>query len=835
MNACTVTIRQRLPYAQVLAESFLSHHPGATFTVLILDDPWEDVQSTRAFDIVRPTDVGFDDLHRLALLLPADELALAAVPHLLEHLITTTGLPELFLADDVSAFANVEELKAEIQRHGIALAARTTLPLPQDDRTPSVPQLLASGLIDSGFLGVSPRSRTFLQWMAQSIRHEVTRQPSPRRGDSDGSESEELNLSRVLDMVPLFFDHYLVEEPGFWVSFWNAWQAELEQRDGAWLMKGRPLKLFRFEGYRPDASHLLGAPQGPRPRLLLSDRRDLAKLSRSYKDRLEAAGYEDTRKLAGGFEELPGGLKIDHRMRALYRRAYQDSIEGKGEGPPDPFDPNDAPAFVDWLNAPDPGSAAPLIPRYLLELYDERLDLQAAYPGVANADAGKYLDWVIRYGAKEAKIPPELCRFDQSLRRPCDEEPARPTRPDRLRLQPHFPFGLNVAGYFKAELGVGEMARLVLSGVEASDVPYSTYAYEARYSRQNHPFVQVGGDFPYGINLICVNADELQPFVRDTGPHILEHRHTIGFWWWELEDFPPIGSDTDELFDELWVGSEHVARAVSAQTSKPVHVVPIPIRRLDPVAADRPALGLPEGFMFLFTFDFLSLFERKNPVGVVKAFTQAFRENEGPILVIKSINGADELCTFELLRIAAADRSDVVIMDGYLPPDKKDALMTACDCYVSLHRAEGYGLGMAEAMALGKPIIATGYSGNLEFLNEENSYLVGHGLVPVPPGSDPYPEGARWAEPDIEGAAELMRRVYENRSEAEAKGSRARHDALTIHTPARTAEFITRRTNEIWRDMQRRERAELPSRLAKGLTRRLIAGVTGPATRRRAQ
>src|SRR5205823_1547928 len=135
----------------------------------------------------------------------------------------------------------------------------------------------------------------------------------------------------------------------------------------------------------------------------------------------------------------------------------------------------------------------------------------------------------------------------------------------------------------------------------------------------------------------------------------------------------------------------------------------------------------------------------------------AFAPGEGPQLVIKSTNGRSNLGDLERLRMAAAERPDVHVIDGYLTTDEKHSLMHACDAYVSLHRAEGFGLTPAEAMSLGKPVIATRYSGNLDFMNDENSYLVSFELVPIPSDCDPYPEGGLWAEPNVEEAARFMR------------------------------------------------------------------------------
>jgi glycosyltransferase involved in cell wall biosynthesis len=224
-----------------------------------------------------------------------------------------------------------------------------------------------------------------------------------------------------------------------------------------------------------------------------------------------------------------------------------------------------------------------------------------------------------------------------------------------------------------------------------------------------------------------------------------------------------------------------------------VQIVPLPLEMPVAEPIPRSQLGLPEGFMFLFSFDFLSIFERKNPLGLVDAFSRAFADGEGPILVLKSINGEHDLESLERLRLATAGRSDIYLLDDYLAPEKKNGLMAGCDCYVSLHRSEGLGLTMAEAMAYGKPVIATNYSGNVDFMHEGNSLLVPFDLVPIPKGCEPYPVGAEWADPDIDAAAALMRSVLDDPAAAHELGERARGDILERFSLDRTAAFLAER------------------------------------------
>jgi glycosyltransferase involved in cell wall biosynthesis len=359
--------------------------------------------------------------------------------------------------------------------------------------------------------------------------------------------------------------------------------------------------------------------------------------------------------------------------------------------------------------------------------------------------------------------------------------------------------GLNIAGYFRSENGLGEGGRLLVATVEAAGVPYRTDTYAGPHSRQEHAYTDRGaGAGGYDVNIACVNAEQMPRFAAQVGPGFFEGRYTIGTWFWETEEFPPRLRGALDFVDEVWMPSDFSRDSLRAVTDKPVITLPLPIvaPKIDP-SLGRGELGLPEGFLFVYTFDLFSTARRKNPVGVVEAFKRAFKAGDGAALVLKSANGDKRREDLEELHDAAAGRPDITVIDDYVAAQRIDAIIAAADCYVSLHRAEGFGLGLAVAMSLGKPVIGTGYSGNLTFMDESNSFLVDWKRIKVGPGVPIYPANDHWADPDLDQAAQLMRRVFENRDEAARKGAKAKADIERDHSPQARAKLLTRRLQEI--------------------------------------
>lgn len=339
--------------------------------------------------------------------------------------------------------------------------------------------------------------------------------------------------------------------------------------------------------------------------------------------------------------------------------------------------------------------------------------------------------------------------------------------------------GVDVVGFFNGEFGLAEAGRLLVRSLRSVNYPVSTMLTTVPNHRNNHYF-PTENVWQHDTAIISVNSTELPDVYRTFGPDPFRNRHVIGQWFWELEEFPQRCHIGYEYVNELWASTKFIQETISKYAPANVKVVHMPLPLLPPDVDEsikRDVFNIDnDRFMFLFTFDFCSSTARKNPQGVIKAFKQAFIENEGPILVIKSVNEHVFPGQLDGLMAYAEGRKDIIFFNEHFDHAKVSALRNLCDCYVSLHRSEGLGLTISEAMCLGKPVIATGYSGNMDFMTENNSIPISWEYVFAGPNAFPYQADARWAEPNINEASHAMRYMYSNQAMAKKLGNQAKKD-----------------------------------------------------------
>jgi FkbM family methyltransferase len=373
----------------------------------------------------------------------------------------------------------------------------------------------------------------------------------------------------------------------------------------------------------------------------------------------------------------------------------------------------------------------------------------------------------------------------------------------RVNRKTEHAFGVNVVGHITSEKGIGEAVRGFIRSMQAVNIPcVLTNFVDPSSANQDTSFTSFSDDNPYGINFLNFNFDMMSVFVQNKGKAYLQDRYNLTHWVWELSEFPKEWHASFQYVDEVWVPSNFVLDAVSR--ASPLPVVRIPYAITDNILIrlwDRSHFGLPEDkFIFLFLFDFLSFPERKNLFGLINAFKKAFRPQDDTLLVLKCAHSSPKLLeevglspTVPHEMQEACKGANIKVIDSVLSREEVNTLLHLCDCYVSLHRSEGFGLTMAEAMVMEKPVIATGYSSNLDFMTSANSFLVKHNLIELERDFGPYPKGAVWADPDLDHAAELMRFVYNNRTIARLVGQKGRQDILRDFHPRVVGEMIKER------------------------------------------
>jgi glycosyltransferase involved in cell wall biosynthesis len=815
MQVISLATLGSLPRARALGRSLQRHQPDWPFEVVLVGG--EDVVSSAGSGsvLVRPVTEELElDVEALLAQHNDEDLSALLMPLLLQRYAARTREPVLHLPNSVWVLAGLEPIESAVSGRHVLLVPRMTVDVPDDSLEPSVAQMQRSGRIEEAMMAVdgSPDADSFLSWWAGHVEQTL----GSLDARQSGARPEDRHwLARFLELAPARFDTAVLDDPGCDLNMWNLHRHVLEGTPEAPLVDGRwPLRFLNLPGFDPDRPHRLNA-RASRARVSRSP--VLHALCERYAGELRQSGWRDTDHRAQVGRELDHGLIYDDSLRTLYASAL-----AMGEPFGDLFGEQGTRAFIAWLDGPAPRGAARGINRYVFHrVAGERPDVLWTYPDLDGADGAEFIAWCWAFGRAELAIPDrfmppgagqprpgaprasELVRTDgaePSSAAPVPQTPA-PARPSPAgRDGPT----VRLTGYLGHTLGLGAAARGYVQALTAAGVSVRTVSVPlhhlalpaelaAEYGRLGFEDLVHNGH--HSAEIVAVNAAELPDFVERLGADYF-HGPRIGIWGWETNSIPSGWQRAFALVDEIWVYSRFMAENIGAVAPVPVIALPPPVQRPS-VPAEPARLGVPAGFLFLFVFDYLSTVQRKNPVGLIEAFKLAFAAGEGPQLLIKTINAPLRPLAEEELLWATHERSDIHIVDRSLTGAELAGLMAGCDCYISLHRAEGFGLTMAEAMAIGKPVIGTGYSGNVDFMNAENSYLVDFSIARVGPECEIYPPEGEWAEPSIEHAAELMRRVLSEPAEAAAKGERAMAEVERLLSPAVTGESMRERLEEL--------------------------------------
>ncbi len=418
---------------------------------------------------------------------------------------------------------------------------------------------------------------------------------------------------------------------------------------------------------------------------------------------------------------------------------------------------------TDWLHAPSwPEDLSPA--QQLRQAYARRSFWRALHPDamVDRSSAAAFVEW-LRHEA------PALTDDVRAWCRALDV----PQVAAELAAG-----GINVLGHFCSPSGVRVSAESLVEGLRQAQV--ATSVRDLRTDVQDEPHhVDFDGLEEFDVTLIHTQPEPFFPIAYercDLAPRSPKP-YRIAYWYWEFDTVPRSWLERAAGVDEVWAATEFVAQGLRVRLPVPVRTLFPGVRLGDFERRDKRHFGIEEGtFVFLFSFHMNSVMERKNPLGLIRAFRRAFRPEEPVTLVVKTMFGHHRPAELQQLRDAAAGARIQVIDETYSAQEVL-ALTAACDAYVSLHRSEGLGLTMAEAMLLGKPVVATGYSGNVDFMDETNSVLVPYELVELGVAMPPYDADYNWAEPSVDHAAAAMRRMVDEPDWARELGARAKASA----------------------------------------------------------
>jgi glycosyltransferase involved in cell wall biosynthesis/SAM-dependent methyltransferase len=775
---CTIYDRSRIGAVQALLASLRRHHPDLVVLALRLDE---------AVALPDTETIGLDDL-------PVDRawerVAGTSGPHrdsvvagpLLQAALERDERA-VYLATSMRVCAPLDPLFEALDTHDVVAIGIADGRLPDDDHKPSADIVEAAGLVNPRAFAVRRSDGASALLAAWPATVDVE---SPLADAGPIEAPDELTATPVvrhLERAAACASGALLHRPDLGIGYWNLpLHTVSASDDDQVLVDGEPLRLLDLSGSDAGDPSAVWTAQD---RVKLIDTKALARLVIGFADELRATPPD----APPPFVTDARGRPFDRVLRRLVR-------EGIAEGalPAAPWTQDGAADWDALLAQPAAHGATAGITRYDHAIWESREDLQRVFPDLDGSDGAEFARWVVEWGPQATKTPE-----------------AR--EPDGDGGNGGLPWGVNVAGFFRSELGLGEAARLLITSLDSVRVPaLPVHGTFVPPTSQNAEFTFTTPDeSPYPINIICLNGDIVPGFAHEAQQRFFADRHSIALWWWEVIGAFPEGWDAAfEHLDEIWVASDHIYEAVAPHSPIPVNKVRMPVAmpRIGPFS--RTQLGMPEdGFIFLYIYDYHSTAARKNPVGHIEAFKAAFGEGSGAKLVLKCINADRMVSHHTRTLLAIDDHPDISVIDRFVSADEKNAMVAACDCYLSLHRSEGFGLTPAEAMALGKPVIATRYGGTLDFMNDENSYLVDHGWTTVGPGAQPYPADATWAEPDLDHAARLMREVFEDRAEAKRRGERARRDIRERHAPEVAGAMMRNRLQNVHTALAARSHASV--------------------------
>ncbi|MEM6912384.1 MAG: glycosyltransferase [Pseudomonadota bacterium] len=788
----TIASANYLPYVRTLYNSLMEADPDAVF-FLFLADELDDQSLVEAlpFAVVEARDVGIPCFFDMAYRYTIMELNTAIKPFCIQYLMDETGYQRvIYLDPDILVLRPLSAVHDAFD-HGteLILTPHARFPL-NDGHHPDDRALMLTGAYNLGFCAFSSgrEARQLLDWWAEHLRTRCL------VSLADGLFVDQ----KFMDYAPAFVGATrLLHDPGYNAAYWNLHERRItKDNDGNWLADNTPLTFFHFSGVDPTDPSVFSRHQN---RFTVSELGPLQALLDDYLARLrsyESLSEQSLSSLPYAYGRHTEGIPILDAMRRVYRRVYPTPREASFERL-FTFTPNLFNEKAERLVEQEG-----LITRLMHEIWSSRQDLKDHFNLNRAADRAAYVRWFGVQAPIEHDLPKPLFDFIPDQEQTKDNSPADAGPVDHTLHE-----SVLLCGYMQTESGVGQGARNLHHALDTAGIGTRTLTLKpTEFDNTVHTAKDRGANNRARVAIIHANADRTPDVIQQHRKSI-EGCYRIGYWAWELPRFPDALLPAIDGVHEIWCPSDFVADAIAARTSKPVKTI---AHAVEPGGGDarraRQRLGLGEGTrIILTTFDTRSYLARKNPAGALAAFKQAFTgpRTDDIVFVMKS-HGPTQTAEARRLFSDIAGSDNVISIHGVLALDALNDLYSAADIFLSLHRSEGFGLSLARSMVEGKPVIATGWSGNIDYMTATNSLLVNFQLTDVPTSAYPYAEGQVWAEPDIEHAAFLLRQLADDPAAGQDLGQRAAESTRNQLAHDRIGWLARQRLGEIFTATRRR-------------------------------
>ena len=758
----TIVAKNYLAQASILERSFLKFHPEAEFFTLLIDgnaESKESISSQGTILIPSDLDIAAETLERMATIYDVMEFATALKPKALELVLQLTGKNVAYIDPDIEIFKTLDVVVEGLETHPIVLTPHNIFPLPRDGMETSEQAIRYSGIFNLGFVAVSSKALPFLNWWHVRLVTDAV----------VDFESSLFTDQRWIDFVPALFDVKVLKNPGLNVAYWNIHERELSRNsDGEILVNGEPLFFYHFSGYDPLTPWILTKHDGSRPRFSIENSVVLRELCDHYGNQLERNNFSSLRKTPYGLNRSVDGFPLTREIRKSYRNWWLSAMSTSEAWPPSAF--SKVEKFLEWMTTPVLGALHSSHSRVERVLWENSAYLQKRFPDIDATSSVSYRDWL-----------------DNSTERKTLYSQISEIKSEAIDIQAS---GWNVLSTNGDDGDLVDMRDRCKVLVQACGLPVQQVNIRESTPLKGSEFRPTASNFPVYEDLIAINMNgEAGRLFDQAGFTRRPVRRRILLNLWDFNEATPETEKMYESFDEIWCPSEFVTQSLPKSCQQ--KAIPITIPLEDPAnfaGIKKSTMGIPEDFIFLSIFDGGRFAGRDNPLAVLNAYLQSFQTTSGTRLVMRIVNGTLSTRLISQMRYVARGRPDVTFVEGDSSQGEMIGLINTADCYVSMHRTTAFGINMARAALAGKPLVATGYSGNLAFMGDLG-LKVEYSLERVGNGDSFAPEHAQWAKADVDDAANKMRVVandYSRVSEAAREWSTQIREKYSIQNSVQT-------------------------------------------------